>query len=114
MFRIVKENMQSEEILTQAITSDKFKNNEKARNTIIRANDLFHSLSEAPNNLNVLVNVKNDGTTELRAELGSGYIQVTVEDTTSNNTKVVTGGQIELNDEVLEKIQNVFTTIKDS
>lgn len=111
--KIIKEqNDSSANILTQAITSDKFKNNENARNVIIRANDLFYSLSEAPNNLDVLVNIENNGVVQLRMKLGSGYVQATVEDTTSNSIKTITGGEIELTEENLKKINGILETIK--
>ena len=103
MLKILKEgNSQSAQILSQAITSGKLEGD--ARNTVIRANDLFNALSEAGNN--VLVKVDTNGTTQLRSLLNDGYIQMTVTSPT-DKIKLYSGGQYELSDENLNRIKEI-------
>lgn len=111
MLKILKENEQSKQILSQAIMSDQFKNNDNARNTIIRANDLLDELS---NNLDVYVKVNKDGSTELKAKLSDnseGYIQIILQSPTEK-AKVFLNGNIELSDNDMQKLQTVYNAVK--
>lgn len=111
MFKIIKEqNNNSATILTQAITSDQFQKNQDARNTVIRANDLFYALSEAPVDCDVLVNVENNGVTKLRAQLGNGYAEITVENATNKiNNPLITN--VELTNENIQKLENILQVL---
>lgn len=81
--------------------------NGDARNIIIRANDLFDTLTD--NSFDVYVKIDKDGKTELKFKIldnSDSYMQVNVSGTT-DKIKTYINGQIELTDDVINEFKQI-------
>lgn len=107
MINILVEDNNNEEtksMLAQALMSDQFKNNNSARNTITRANDLLSDLS----NFEVHTKVTNNGQVELSVTSNDkkGSLQILIS-SPSDKIKVYSNGTLEITDELIQLVDEI-------
>lgn len=97
-------NEETKSILAQALMSDQFKNNNSAKNTITRANDLLSDL----NNSEVQARVTNNGQVELLVTSNDkkGSLQILIS-SPSDKIKVYSNGTLEITDELIQLINEI-------
>ena len=97
-------NEETKSVLAQALMSDQFKNNNSAKNTITRANDLLSDL----NNSEVQAKVTNNGQVELLVTSNDkkGSLQILIS-SPSDKIKVYSNGTLEITDELMQLINEI-------
>lgn len=92
--------------LSKALTNTEFSDDQI--DVIRRANNIFTKLSNA--NLNVIVDINNQGAVKLSIPIGKSGISMVVSNT-NKPVDIQTGNGLVLNEETMNEITEIFRTV---